>query len=93
MNNFLTNESIGFGEYALLNSYANEKKRDTDIVDYALLDTMHETKNVRYGKPYKKRELEPSMYELLSGGYVRPQNACPRACPVQDLDDLTPQEK
>lgn len=68
--NFVAREQLGLGQKALHEVYAKEEVRKGDIVDYALLDTMHETKDIRYGKPYKKRELEPSMYDLLTGGYV-----------------------
>lgn len=52
---------------------------------------MHETKDIRYGKPYKKRELEPSMYDLLTGGYVIPLPEEAKQQPPQHLD-LTEEE-
>lgn len=71
--NFLAREQIGLGQSALHDVYSKEKPRTADLVDYALLDTMHETKDIRYGKPYQSRAKEPSMYQLLTGGYVHPE--------------------
>ena len=72
MKNFVAREIPELGQATLHDVYAKEKECKADLVDYALLDTMHETKDIRYGKPYKKRTLEPSMYDLLTGGYVIP---------------------
>lgn len=71
--NFVSREQIGLGQKALHEVYSKEEAPKCDLVDYALLDIMHETKDIRYGKAYKKRELEPSMYQILTGGYVKPQ--------------------
>lgn len=68
--NFLAREEVGLGQSALYEVYSKEEKRKVDIVDYALLDTMHESRDFRYGKPYKPRNQEPAMSELLTGGYV-----------------------
>jgi uncharacterized membrane protein YgcG len=69
--NFVSWEKIGLGQKALHEVYAKEESPKCDLVDYALLDTMHETKDTTYGVAYKKRELEPSMAQLLTGGYIK----------------------
>lgn len=70
INNFIAREGISLGQSALHEVYSKEEARKADLVDYALLDENHEERNTIYGKPNKKRELEPSMYDLLTGGYV-----------------------
>ena len=72
--NVNAHEPIGLGQKALYDVYTGEKPRERDIVDYGLLDTMHEMKDQRYGLPYKPRQEEPPMEELLSGGYDPCQN-------------------
>ena len=91
MKNFVARETAELGQTTLNEVYAREIEWKADLVDYALLDTMHETKDIRYGKPYKKRELEPSMYDLLTGGYVIPLPEEAKQQPPQHLD-LTEEE-
>ena len=62
-------EPIGLGQKAMYEVYIKEQARKNDIIDYGLLDVMHETKDIRYGQMNKPRNLEPSMNELLTGGY------------------------
>jgi hypothetical protein len=71
--NFVAREQIGLGQKALHEVYSKEEQRKADMIDYGLLDTMHETKNMRYGKANKARRLEPNMYQMLTGGYVCPK--------------------
>ena len=71
--NFVAREPIGIAQKALHEAYSIEERRKADLVDYALLDTMHETKHLRYGKANKPRELEPNMFQMLTGGYVVPE--------------------
>lgn len=75
-------EKFSLGQKAVFDVYTKENNRRADIVDYGLLDTMHELKDHRYGKANKARNLEPSMAEMLTGGYtecqqpVKPEYLC-----------------
>ena len=74
VNNFVAREGVTLGQSALHELYAKEENKRHDLIDYALLDNMHEIRGKTYGKPYKPRYLEPSMYDILTGGYVSQQD-------------------
>lgn len=74
VNNFIAREPITLSQSALNDVHAKEEVRQADLVDYALLDSQVEFKNISFGKPNKPRNLEPNMYDLLTGGYVSKQD-------------------
>ena len=91
--NIEANEQIGLGQKALYDVYIKEKARQNDFIDYGLIDNLHELKNVSYGKPNKQRNLEPSMYEILTGGYEHPQEQAQNfQTAIPDFQSMTEQE-